>query len=1116
MNHLEISMLGTFQITRGSAPITTFDSNKTRALLAYLAIESDISHRRDALAALLWPESAQDAALSSFRNALANLRRAIGDREANPPYLLITREAIQFNQASDHLLDTAELIKLDGSPQADIQSRIAAVKYYRGSFLEGFSIPNSAAFEEWASLWRERLERRMLEELRWLAEYYETRGEYAPALEFARRQVSLDSWMEEGHCQVMRLLALSGQREQALRQYHALQKILKRDLKTVPGESATRLYQEILSCSFPAAPPPALPPHNLPQQLSSFIGREKEIKSLEQIILSDKTRLVTVTGAGGTGKTRLALEVSQELLDAFPQGVFLVEISSQNTAESLLPAITSAIGLNFSLPKSLNPQSSVNHLQVQLWDYLQDKTMLLVLDSFETILDASVQVYDLLRVTSRLKILITSRARLNLEGETVFPLGGLSFPATPEAPNETSDYEAVDLFVDIARRASPAFTLTTKNNPSVAEICRLTQGMPLGILLAAGWCGVLEPEEIALEIQRSLDFLSDGSRSLPDRQRSLRATFEYSWRLLAKPQRSELMRLSVFPGGFNAARALQVCGVSLPSLKIMVDQSLLQPSANSSFRMHDLLRQFTRENLDAHPEEALALQRQFAHAYLDALAGWSARLKSDEQLQVLAEMNLEQDNFRLAWEWAVLEEGLDISDQALDGICRYFYLYCRYQEGLTTCRQSEQSIGVKHSFALHAGLRRWQAAFLNLQGDRQPALQIIEPLVEELRTKALTSPGLRGELAAASLVLADIQYVNPTLATMELAQQSLRLYRSLERPWDIARALCTLTAVHDHLGNRLECYSKAQEALEILEQGGDPYLVALGKTGLSYCYMLSGEYELALGLVQDLAAYYRRVGDRYSESKAKGMLIQAYFYAGLLNEARATLSQYYEDVRAPEVFIKMGVHMLGSSMGLQDAALDLYCGRYDDAFTKAEVGGRDSDYTYPLCQAIMGVVYMIHEDLAQSVKYLEQSRTIYRHFIRQDHTGWPLTFLSLVSYRMKEHQKSRSYLIEALEYAEKYPVISVTCLSLATLALFLAESGKIEEAVEIYAAVIIHPLAKNSALFDDLFQKNINALAADLPPEIIDQARQRGNRQNLRDLVHKYRQQLIDNPDFCP
>ena len=324
MSHLVISLLGTFQITRGSTSITACESNKVRALLAYLAVESDRPHRRDALAALLWPESAQSTALNSLRNALANLRRAIGDAEAKPPYLLITRETIQFNRASDYYLDVDALIQLTNGLQDNAQVRIAAVESYRGPFLEGFSIPDSAAFEEWASLWRERLARLTLEGLRWLAEYYEARREYTPALEYSRRQVALEPWMEEGHCQLMRLLALSGQREQALRQYHIVREILSKDLQTQPSPGTTRLYQEILSGSLSAASEKVRPLHNLPVQTTSFIGRQKEIETLKALILSGQTRLVTVTGAGGTGKTRLALRVAEELLEVFPDGVWLV------------------------------------------------------------------------------------------------------------------------------------------------------------------------------------------------------------------------------------------------------------------------------------------------------------------------------------------------------------------------------------------------------------------------------------------------------------------------------------------------------------------------------------------------------------------------------------------------------------------------------------------------------------------------------------------------------------------------------------------------------------------------------------------------------------------------
>ena len=221
MARLEINLLGTFEIRRDSTPVTEFTSNKVRALLAYLAVEVGRPHSREALAVLLWPDSSQELALSSLRNALSNLRGAIGDRDANPPYLQITHEAVQFNPHSDLRLDAADLIRqstihpspLPVCPLPVVQAWVDAVEGYRGPFLEGFSIPDSAAYEEWTSVWRERLARQVIQGLHWLSDYYEAGRNYPTALQYARRQVELDPWMEEGHCQVMRLLALSGQRQ---------------------------------------------------------------------------------------------------------------------------------------------------------------------------------------------------------------------------------------------------------------------------------------------------------------------------------------------------------------------------------------------------------------------------------------------------------------------------------------------------------------------------------------------------------------------------------------------------------------------------------------------------------------------------------------------------------------------------------------------------------------------------------------------------------------------------------------------------------------------------------------------------------------------------------------
>jgi DNA-binding SARP family transcriptional activator len=253
MAHLSICLLGTFAVTRGALPITAFVSNKARALLAYLAMESDRPHTRGALANLLWPESGLGAASASLRTALASLRRVTGDHEADLPYLRITYNAIQFNVESDSRVDAVEFSRLTGclhlpgpelSPAA-AAAQAAALAWYRGPFLEGFSIPDSAAFEEWSSLWRERLSLSALNGLGLLARYHEACGDYIPALECARRQVALDPWLEEGHRRVMRILAFTGQRAEALAQYAACRRSLSVDLGLEPSAETARLAEAI-------------------------------------------------------------------------------------------------------------------------------------------------------------------------------------------------------------------------------------------------------------------------------------------------------------------------------------------------------------------------------------------------------------------------------------------------------------------------------------------------------------------------------------------------------------------------------------------------------------------------------------------------------------------------------------------------------------------------------------------------------------------------------------------------------------------------------------------------------------------------------------------------------
>lgn len=324
MARLSLFLLGPFQATLDEQPITSFESVKVRALLAYLAVEADRPHRREQLAGLLWPEQPDRAALGNLRYALANLRQALGDTSAalsashtaTPPFLLVTRDTIQFNPASDHWLDVADFGLRISELQSAIRNLQSAIELYRGRFLDGFSV-DSAAFEEWALLWRERIDRQVLAALQRLAALHEQRGEYEPAQAYARRQLELEPWREEAHQQLMRLLAFDGQRSAALAQYQACRRLLAEELGVAPARETTELYERIRDGllrrgtgeqrSGGAISPAPLPPS--PPAL--FVGRERELAKLDGLLAHARAgqgRVAFVTGEAGSGKTALVDE----------------------------------------------------------------------------------------------------------------------------------------------------------------------------------------------------------------------------------------------------------------------------------------------------------------------------------------------------------------------------------------------------------------------------------------------------------------------------------------------------------------------------------------------------------------------------------------------------------------------------------------------------------------------------------------------------------------------------------------------------------------------------------------------------------------------------------------
>ncbi|NIO72417.1 MAG: AAA family ATPase, partial [Anaerolineae bacterium] len=335
MTHLSLSLLGPLQVTLDGQPVTAFKSNKVRALLAYLAVEADRPHRREVLAGLLWPDWPHRDALSNLRYALSDLRRVIDDRTAEPPFLLITRDTLQFNTASDYRLDVktfTEMVEGDKGHPSSVEQLEQAVAFYRGSFLEGFSVPDGAPFEEWALFTRERLARQMSSALHRLTATYEQGGEYEEAQSCARRHVELEPWDEAAHQQLMRTLALTGQRSAALAQYEACRRLLAEELRVEPAQETTRLYEQIRSGKLKALVPSPAPPPDLtarlplfleeePPQVETpvFVARERELAQLGDLLdlaLAGQGRVVFVTGEAGSGKTALVQEFTRRAQDA--------------------------------------------------------------------------------------------------------------------------------------------------------------------------------------------------------------------------------------------------------------------------------------------------------------------------------------------------------------------------------------------------------------------------------------------------------------------------------------------------------------------------------------------------------------------------------------------------------------------------------------------------------------------------------------------------------------------------------------------------------------------------------------------------------------------------------
>jgi predicted ATPase len=446
--------------------------------------------------------------------------------------------------------------------------------------------------------------------------------------------------------------------------------VLAEELGVEPEVETRALYERLRAggaAPRPAAPPgglaggpgpPAAPPHNLPAALTPFVGREAELAALGTLRRDGGARLLTLVGAGGVGKTRLALEAARAALEDFPDGVFLVPLASLADPAALAATVAAALGI--PAPESDPPGA--------LRRYLRDRRLLLLLDNCEHLLAGMGLVADVLAAAPGAAVIATSRQRLGLRGEQVFAVEGLAYPEPGAAVSEAALAPAVRLFVQGARRARPGLALDAANLPAVLRICRLVAGLPLGLELAAAGAGELEPDELAAEIERSADVLAADWPDAPARQRSLRAVFAWSWELLDGEERAVFPRLAVFRGGFTREAAEAVAEAPLRVLNGLVRKSLLRRTSpgeagaagGGRYELHELLRQYASERLG--PAEGAGSAARHATHYLAFVASREHGLARGAPRGAVVELRRELDNVRAAWAWAAAGAAGDLPE----------------------------------------------------------------------------------------------------------------------------------------------------------------------------------------------------------------------------------------------------------------------------------------------------------------------------------------------------------------------------------------------------------------------------------------------------------------------
>jgi predicted ATPase/DNA-binding SARP family transcriptional activator/DNA-binding NarL/FixJ family response regulator len=836
---VRVWMLGGFSVSVGARTIEEdggWRLRKAASLVKLLALEDGHRLHRERVMDLLWPDLDKEAARNNLRFALHVARRTLEPAPATTSshYLRLVGEQLALCTNVPLWVDVEAFLEAAATARHTREPTAyrAAVELYSGDLLPG------DLYETWAEDRRAELRRTYVALLVEFAGLYEKREELGPAVEALGKAVAAEPTHEEAHTGLMRLYALSGRRRKAIKQYEQLVEALSGEVDLDPGAEVKSFYDDIVAGRLP--PPRSAGKntllkdsadagytlgHNLPAPRTSFVGRERELVDVKRLLAM--TRLLTLTGTGGSGKTRLALAVAKDLVGAYPDGVWFVELAPLSE-ETLVPqAVADALSVR---------EQPEHPLDATLVEALRAKKMLLLLDNCEHLIDAAARLVEtLLDSCPELRILATSRETLGVMGEANWRVPSLSLPDPQRSPtiDELAGYESARLFLDRALYRSSAFVLSSENVGAVAEICNRLDGIPLAIELAAARVGTLAVEQISARLGDSLKLLTGGSRTATPRQQTLRGTLDWGYELLSEPEKRVFCSISVFTGGWTL-EAAEVVGAGsgieegdvLDLVSRLVDKSLVVAEVSAGgilrYRMLEPVRQYGRERLEQSGEMEAA-RRRHALWYLALAEEAETKLIGAEQTGWLERLETEHDNLRAALGW-FLERGEAELGLRLGGALGEFWrLRGHLREGL-----------------------RWLQTLLYEGGDASPG-----------RVRALVHAGWM------AWERADFE------RSTRFSEEALALSRKLGDKEGAATALHNLgmVTIYDQMRAE-EAQALFEESLALRRELGDKAGASRTLQRMGLISVVQHDFERAAALYEETLALGREAGDKVAVSIA--------------------------------------------------------------------------------------------------------------------------------------------------------------------------------------------------------------------------------------------------------